>query len=91
MAKYKRSGRLRFFEKTRGFTGLLSSQGEKGINLYFIMVPLRQKVLKSGTPKPSLAHVGSGIVASVCAVGLHFNNLGIGIEAFGQGWGVKWG
>ena len=33
-------------------TGLFSSQGEKSINLYFIMVPL-QKVLKHGTPKPS--------------------------------------
>ena len=33
-------------------TGLLSDQGEKSINFYFIMVPLR-KVLKYGTPKPS--------------------------------------
>ena len=34
-------------------TGLLSNQGEKSINLYFIRVPLRKKVLKYGTPKPS--------------------------------------
>ena len=32
--------------------GLLSDQGEKSINLYFIRVPLRKKVLKYGTPKP---------------------------------------
>ena len=34
-------------------TGFLSNQGEKSINSYFIMVPLRKKVLKYGTPKPS--------------------------------------
>ena len=34
-------------------TGLLSNQGEKSINSYFIRVPLRKKVLKYGTPKPS--------------------------------------
>ena len=34
-------------------TGLLSNQGEKSINFYFIRVPLRKKVLKYGTPKPS--------------------------------------
>ena len=33
-------------------TGLLSNQGEKSINLYFIMVPIRKQVLKYGTPKP---------------------------------------
>ena len=33
-------------------TGLLSNQGEKSIHFYFIMVPLRKKVLKYGTPKP---------------------------------------
>ena len=32
--------------------GLLSNQGEKSINCYFIMVPLRKKVLKYGTPNP---------------------------------------
>ena len=36
-----------------GFTGLLSNQGAKSINFYFIMVPFN-KVLKYGTPKPSL-------------------------------------
>ena len=35
------------------YSGLLSNQGEKSINFYFIMVPLRKKVLKYGTPKPS--------------------------------------
>ena len=35
-------------------TGLLSNQGEKSINFYFIVVPLRKKVLKYGTPKPSV-------------------------------------
>ena len=41
---------------SRLFTGLLSSQGETGINfVFFIVVPLRKKVLKYGTPKPSLA------------------------------------
>ena len=34
-------------------TGLLSNQGEKSIHFYFIMVPLRKKALKYGTPKPS--------------------------------------
>ena len=33
-------------------TGLFSNHGEKSINLSFIMVLLRQKVLKYGTPKP---------------------------------------
>ena len=33
-------------------TGLLSKQGEKSINVYFIMVPLSKKVLKYCTPKP---------------------------------------
>ena len=33
-------------------SGLLSNQGEKSINFYFIRVPLRKKVLKYGTPKP---------------------------------------
>ena len=33
--------------------GLLSNQGEKSINFYFIRVPLSKKV-KYGTPKPSL-------------------------------------
>ena len=37
-----------------GFTGLLSNLGEKEYKLYFIMVPLRKKVVKYGTPKPSL-------------------------------------
>ena len=37
----------------QGLSGLLSNQGEKSINSYFIMVPLRKKVLKYGTPKPS--------------------------------------
>ena len=49
------------------WTGLLSNQGEKSINLffhkgsfktksidfYFIRAPLRKKVLQYGTPKPS--------------------------------------
>ena len=35
-------------------SGLLSNQGEKSINFYFIRVPLRKKVLKYGTPKPRL-------------------------------------
>ena len=33
--------------------GLLSNQGEKSINFHFIRVPLRKRVLKYGTPKPS--------------------------------------
>ena len=37
-----------------GFTGLLSNQAEKRIDFYFLMVPLSKKVLKYGTPKPSL-------------------------------------
>ena len=32
--------------------GLLSNQGEKSINFYFIMVSIKKKVLKYGTPKP---------------------------------------
>ena len=38
----------------RLYPGLLSNQGEKSINFYFIRVPLRKKVLKYGTPKPSI-------------------------------------
>ena len=40
-------------EFVRILAGLLSNQGEKSINFYFIMVPLRKKVMKCGTPKPS--------------------------------------
>ena len=40
--------------RVKGETGLLSNQGEKSINLYFIRVLLRKKVLKYGTPKPSI-------------------------------------
>ena len=47
-------GVFRSFWFRVGFTGLLSNQGEKRINLYFIMAPLRKKVFKYGTPKPSL-------------------------------------
>ena len=36
-----------------GLPGLLSNQGKKSINLYFIRVPLRKKEFKYGTPKPS--------------------------------------
>ena len=37
----------------KGFgPGLLSNQGEKRINFYFIRVPLRKKAIKYGTPKP---------------------------------------
>ena len=36
-------------------TGLLSNQGGKSINFYFILVPLRKKVSKYGTLKPSKA------------------------------------
>ena len=44
----------------------LSNQGEKSINLYFIRVPLRKKVLKYGTPKPqSAAYVALGLEALV--------------------------
>ena len=46
------------------FIGLLSNQGKTGINFCFIMVPLRKKVLKYGTPKPSSFFVqsnGSGL------------------------------
>ena len=36
-------------------TGLLSNQGAKSINCYFIMDPFfKKKVLKYGTPKPSI-------------------------------------
>ena len=45
----------------RSFPGLLSNQGEKSINLYFIMVPLRKKVLKYGTPKPSFSSAKKSI------------------------------
>ena len=38
----------------KGCTGLFSNQGEKSINFYFIMVPLRKNVLKYGAPKPSV-------------------------------------
>ena len=43
------------------FTGLFSNQGEKSINFYFIMVPLRKEVLKYGTPKPGLREPGVGL------------------------------
>ena len=39
----------------KGFcTEVLSNQGERSMNFYFIMVPLRKQVLKYGTPKPSI-------------------------------------
>ena len=44
--------------------GLLSNQGEKSIDFYFIRVPLRKKVLKYGTPKPRLRGFCKGI--SIC-------------------------
>ena len=46
-------GSLIPYLKGMRITGLLSNQGEKSINLYFIRVPLRKKVLKYDTPKPS--------------------------------------
>ena len=39
--------------------GLLSNQGEKRRHLYFIRVPLRKKVLKSGTPSPGTLAVNT--------------------------------
>ena len=44
------------FPEIRGtlFWAFQYNQGEKSINFYFIMVPLRKKVLKYGTPKPSI-------------------------------------
>ena len=45
---------------TEWIAGLLSNQGEKSINFYFIRVPLRKKVLKYGTPKPRLRVLGFG-------------------------------
>ena len=42
------------FLRIAGFTGPLSNQGEKSTNFYFIMVPVRKKGLKYGTPKLSL-------------------------------------
>ena len=46
------------FLRIAGFTGPLSNQGEKSINFYFTMVPLRRKVLKYGTPKPRNSSAG---------------------------------
>ena len=43
-----------------GVSRLLSNQGEKSINFYFIMVPFKEKVLKYGSPKPSLKFTGLG-------------------------------
>ena len=43
-------------------TGLLSNQGEKSINFYFIRVPLRKKVLKYGTPKPRKTSLNRGVL-----------------------------
>ena len=40
------------------YTEVLSNQGERSLNFYFIMVPLRKQVLKYGTPKPSEFHRG---------------------------------
>ena len=42
------------FQEMARITGLLSNQGKNSINFYFIRVPLRKKVSKYGTPKPSL-------------------------------------
>ena len=57
--------RVRFFEpltsEFRGLIGLLSNQGEKSVNLSFIMVPLRKTVLKYGIPKPRLYPIIRGL------------------------------
>ena len=44
------------------YTGLLRNQGEKGINLYFIMAPLRKEVLEYCTPKPSITSCNSNLI-----------------------------
>ena len=50
-------------------TGLLSKQGEKSLNFYFIRVLSRKKVLKYGTPKPSQnSIIGLGGVGNVFMV-----------------------
>ena len=47
-------------------TGLLSNQGEKSVNFYFIMAPLKTKVLKYGTPKPSILTSTAFIIKECC-------------------------
>ena len=64
----------------------ISNQGEKSINMYFIRVPLRKKVLKYGTPKPrevywprrsrsaveESRHIGPEDLKSVCCSNRRF-------------------
>ena len=53
-------------------SGRLSNQGEKSINFYFIRVPLRKKVLKYGTPKPSYKGSASRVRKGFGAQGFRF-------------------
>ena len=62
---------FKFRVPTWGFTGLLSNQGEKSINLCFIRVLLRKKVLKYGTPKPSLGFRVRGFGFIYVVLGVH--------------------
>ena len=61
-------------------TGLLSNQGEKSINFYFIRVPLRKKVLKYGTPKPRKMVKAAGFVALGLRASLHVVGVAANFE-----------
>ena len=49
-------------------SGLLSNQGEKRINSYFVVAPFEKKVLKYGTPKPRFRVQGLWCRASASRV-----------------------
>ena len=61
-------------------SGLLSNQGEKSIDFYFIMVPLRKKVLKYGTPKPSFWNRAGFRVLVFVSFGFRFSVWGLGFQ-----------
>ena len=53
-----------------GCLGFYVTREKRGTNFYFILVPLRKKVLKSGTPKPRCrAQREKGLHFGVCDFG----------------------
>ena len=61
-------------QQHKSLSGRLSNQGEKSVNFCFIRVPLSKKVLKYGTPKPSLLVIGFR------ARGLGFGDFGCRVQ-----------
>ena len=78
-----------FCQRHGVFYWVFNHQGEKSINFYFIRVPLRKKVLKYGTPKPSLSRLRLVILLRLVKSGLRIGELQICVGEFLQGLGFK--